>query len=257
MRRARCEWQKWRVKLGAEARPEVVASRLLWAVGYFAVDDYVLPKAQIRGLKMKRKSDKMHGTQVIDARFARKPHGEKKVGIWKWGDNPFSGTRGLNGLRVLMAVMNNWDLKDSNNSVYADRKNGTQIFLSSDIGATFGANRYEFSESRAKGNPDSYEESKFITHTSATEVDFGTPSPPVAPLAMAIGVGEIMYASRVPLDWIGKNIPIEDARWIGNMLGQLSHQQLEDAFRAGNFPADEVDEYVRVLEGRIAELKGL
>ena len=77
------------------------------------------------------------------------------------------GTRGFNGLRVMMAVMNNWDLKDSNNAVYADRKDGTQIFLASDIGATFGANRYEFSESRAKGNLDSYEESKFITHASA------------------------------------------------------------------------------------------
>ena len=27
---------EWRVKLGEEARPEVVASRLIWAVGYFA-----------------------------------------------------------------------------------------------------------------------------------------------------------------------------------------------------------------------------
>jgi hypothetical protein len=249
--------RKWRVKLGAEARPEVVASRLLWAVGYFVNDDYVLPEAQIRGLKMNRKSDKMHGTQVIDARFARKPGGERKIGIWKWSDNPFFGTREFNGLRVMMAVMNNWDLKDSNNAVYADRKNGTQIYLASDIGATFGANRYGFSESRAKGNLDSYIGSKFITHTSATEVDFGTPAPPLNPLAMAAGFGEIMYASRLPLDWIGKHIPVEDARWIGSLLGQLSHQQLEDAFRAGNFPADEVDGYVSVLEKRIAELKGL
>jgi hypothetical protein len=249
--------KKWRVKLGAESRPEVVASRLLWAVGYFANDDYVLPEAHISGLKMRRKSDKMHGTQVIDARFARKPGGEQKIGIWKWGDNPFHGTREFNGLRVMMAVMNNWDLKDSNNAVYADRKNGTQIFLASDIGATFGANRYGFSEYHAKGNLDSYEGSKFITHVSATEVDFGTPSPPLNPLAMAAGFGEIMYAAGMPLEWIGKHIPIEDARWIGSMLGQLSHQQLEDAFRAGNFQADEADAYVKVLEDRIAELKGL
>ncbi|MGC2208498.1 MAG: hypothetical protein WA532_00180 [Candidatus Korobacteraceae bacterium] len=249
--------EKWRVKLGAESRPEVVASRLLWAVGYFANDDYVLPEAHISGLKMKRKSDKMHGTQVFDARFARKPDGEKKIGIWKWSDNPFVGTRAFNGLRVMMAVMNNWDLKDSNNAVYADRKNGTQIFLASDIGATFGANRYGFSEYHAKGNLDSYEGSKFITHVSATEVDFGTPSPPLNPLAMAAGFGEIMYAAGMPLEWIGKHIPIEDARWIGSMLGQLSHQQLEDAFRAGNFQADEADAYVKVLEDRIAELKGL
>jgi hypothetical protein len=34
---------KWKVKLGEEARPETVASRLAWAVGYFANDDYFLP----------------------------------------------------------------------------------------------------------------------------------------------------------------------------------------------------------------------
>ena len=157
----------------------------------------------------------------------------------------------------MMAVMNNWDLKDSNNAVYADSKNSAQIFLASDIGASFGANRYGFSGSRAKGNLDSYKDSKFIVRTSPTEVDFGTPSPPLNPLAMAAGFGEIMYAARTPLDWIGKNIPIEDARWIGSMLGQLSHQQLMDAFRAGNFPEDEVDDYVHVLESRIGELKGL
>ena len=31
---------KWKVKLGSEARPETVASRLVWAVGYFANEDY-------------------------------------------------------------------------------------------------------------------------------------------------------------------------------------------------------------------------
>src|ERR1700747_2127692 len=31
---------KWKVKLGSEARPETVASRLTWGVGYFANEDY-------------------------------------------------------------------------------------------------------------------------------------------------------------------------------------------------------------------------
>ena len=35
---------KWRVKLGPEARPETVASRLVWAVGYAADEDYFLPE---------------------------------------------------------------------------------------------------------------------------------------------------------------------------------------------------------------------
>src|ERR1700678_783222 len=33
---------KWKVKLGTEARPETVASRLVWSVGYFTDEDYFL-----------------------------------------------------------------------------------------------------------------------------------------------------------------------------------------------------------------------
>src|SRR6478672_1555727 len=31
---------KWTVKMGSEARPETAATRLVWAVGYFANEDY-------------------------------------------------------------------------------------------------------------------------------------------------------------------------------------------------------------------------
>src|SRR5437016_5202568 len=34
---------KWKVKLGLEARPETVASRIVWAAGYYADEDYFLP----------------------------------------------------------------------------------------------------------------------------------------------------------------------------------------------------------------------
>ena len=46
----------WRVKLGTEARPEVVASRLLWAVGYYTDVDYNLREAVVRHLRMARGS---------------------------------------------------------------------------------------------------------------------------------------------------------------------------------------------------------
>src|SRR3954468_12715058 len=40
----------WKVKMGEEARPETVASRLLWAVGYHADEDYFLASAQVENL---------------------------------------------------------------------------------------------------------------------------------------------------------------------------------------------------------------
>ncbi|WP_263418986.1 hypothetical protein [Terriglobus albidus] len=246
--------KKWRVKLGEEARPEVVASRLLWAVGYYVNDDYVLEAADIPGIRLSRGGDDTKKGHIREARFSRKPGGQDKIGTWKWGENPFTGTREFNGLRVMMAVMNNWDLKDENNSVYSDKKSGKQIFLVNDVGATFGTNGLSWTKARSKGNIGSFRESKFITRVSDTDVDFATPKQP----NFLIGaVNPKQYAMRIDLDWIGNKIPRNDARWMGEMLGRLSHKQLRDAFRAGHFPTDQIDAYVEIVENRIHELKEL
>ncbi len=249
---------KWRMKVGEEARPEVVASRLLWAVGYYVNDDYLLHVATIQGLHMKRGKERIHnGDQVIDARFERKPGKDTKIGIWEWKTCPFRDTREFNGLRVMMAVLNNWDLKDVNNAVYTNKKTGREIFLVSDIGATFATNELKTSRAQDKGNVKNYVDSKFITKTTATTVDFGTPGAPTGVLVKSAGLMSKAYFQRKGFEWIGENIPREDARWIGSMLGQLTHQQLADAFRAGNFPPESIEEYVTALQDRIAQLKAL
>ncbi len=247
---------KWRVKVGEEPRPEVVASRFLWAVGYFVNEDYVLPQATVSGLRMKRGSPAIQGEQVTDARFARKPGGEKKIGIWRWKDNPFNDTREFNGLRVMMAVLNNWDLKDVNNAVYSDSKTGQQVFLVSDVGATFASNQIS-TRAKDKGNVESYKKSKFITKVDRNRVSFGTPKPPAGlfPVIADISTGD--YMRRMGFDWIGRDIPIADAQWVGSLLAQLSHQQIVDAFRAGHFSPEEITEYVAIVESRIAELQSL
>jgi len=248
---------KWRVKLGEEPRPEVVASRFLWAAGYFVNEDYVLPQADIQKLQIKRGGNLAPNGHITDARFARKPGGEKKIGIWKWKDNPFMGTREFNGLRVMMAVLNNWDLKDVNNAIYSDEKTGQQVFLVSDIGATFATNQIHTTRFKDKGNVDSYKKSKFITKVEDGKVSFGTPRPPAGAGAIFEDTFTGDYMRRMGFDWIGHDIPIADAQWVGSLLAQLSHQQIVDAFRAGHFPPDVVTEYVSIVESRIAELKDL
>jgi hypothetical protein len=244
---------KWRVKLGDEARPEVVASRLLWATGYFVNDDYVIASARVDGLHLQRGEKLVKDGEIEEARFEKKLEQQKKIGIWKWRENPFIGTKEFNGLRVMMAVMNNWDLKDVNNAVYSDKSSDRDILLTSDIGATFGTNGLSWTKDRSKGDVDTFQKSKFITHQSETTIDFGTPAAP----AKVLAVNAKQYQMRRDLEWIGKEIPIADARWIGSLLKQLSHQQLVDAFRAGHFPPDEIDEYVAVVEERIQELSAL
>jgi hypothetical protein len=244
---------KWRVKLGDEARPEVTASRLLWAVGYFADEDYLVDTAHVENLKLTRGEDLVSDGNIVEARFEKKPDGDKKIGIWRWKDNPFTGTKEFNGLRVMMAVMNNWDLKDVNNAVYEDSNSRKDLFLVSDVGATFGTNGLSWSKGRSRGDVHTFTQSKFIKRKTDTEVDFATPAAPTPIEAANVK----KFAMRRDLEWIGRKIPIADARWIGGLLKQLSHQQLVDAFRAGQFPPEDVNEYVSIVESRINELAAL
>jgi hypothetical protein len=245
---------KWKLKLGEEARPETAASRLVWAAGYFADEEYFLPDLIIRNVP----SNLHRGEKYVEpdgythnARLKRYLEGEEKFGTWKWKDNPFTGTRELNGLRVMMALINNWDLKDINNTIYS--VDGNKIYMITDLGASFGSTGRAATRAGGKGNLGVYEESKFIEKLAPPVVDFYVPSRPA--LIHLVEASE--YAARINLEWIGKNIPIDDARWIGKILAQLSPEQIQKAFGAAGFSPKEVAGFSAVVESRIAELNKL
>jgi len=251
---------KWRVKMGVEARPEVVATRLVWAVGYYANEDYFLSAMHVENMPHLKRGQNLVGPDgtVHNVRLKRYLKDEKKIGDWQWRDNPFERQRELNGLRVMMALMNNWDLKDSNNAVYEEGKkdvsNAELRYEVSDLGASFGTTGLSWSQSRCKGNLKSYEHSNFVRKVTPEYVDLTVPSRP-ALVFMFFRPGE--FKRRMDLRWIGKDIPRSDARWIGGLLAQLSAQQLRDAFRAAGYSAEEVEAFAEVVQGRIAELNKL
>jgi hypothetical protein len=251
---------KWKVKFGSEARPETVASRLVWAVGYFANEDYFVPVLHVREMPAHLHRGpplvEPDGTSY-DTRLKRELKGEKKVDVWHWRSGPFTGTREWNGLRVLMALINNWDLKDENNAVYEEHdKNSDElrrVYMVSDLGASFGDVRLTRDRKFSKGNLALYQDSKFIDRMDSEYVDFDTPHRPAA----VVLVNPHEYFSRVRIDWIGKHVPRDDARWIGELLSQLSTSQIRDAFRAAGYSPQVVDGFTSVVESRIAELKKL
>lgn len=262
---------KWRVKLGEEARPETVATRLLWAVGYFTDKDYFLAKIQVTQMQpvSKKRRKRVRGLlepdgTMLNVRLKRRAKDEKKMGTWRWRQNPFSGTRELNGLRVMMALINNWDLKDQNNSIYARKTDGAGedpcgsdpahvMYMVSDIGASFGTAGRVRDRARAKGNLESYQRSKFIRNIGADYVDFNVP----ARESWVLTVNPKEYIRRLHLRWIGQRIPRADAKWMGQLLARLSHEQISDAFRAADYPPDQVDGFSKVVEERIAKLNDL
>jgi hypothetical protein len=129
---------KWKVKVGLEARPETVATRLVWAAGYYVNEDYFLRDIQMDGMPAHlHRGQKLIGPGGTAHNVRLKREDEKKIGIWQWDKVGFAGSREWNGLRVLMALINNWDLKDINNSVY--QQGFRSVYMVGDLGASLGS----------------------------------------------------------------------------------------------------------------------
>lgn len=265
---------QWLVKLGEEARAETAATRLVWAMGYFVDEDYFVPDLRVLGMpKLHRKSKSVDRDGTIsNARLKRRTSGEKKIGNWAWSDNPFNGTRELNGLRVLMALMNNWDLKTENNKIYgekqkeqphdnsenpqdrraADLESRHARYVVSDLGASFG--RTGGFSSRSKGKVNDFEKDNFIEAANAEHVDFVMRTTPASLLRH---LKPRYYRQRVAMAQTVKNVPRADAKWMGTQLAKLSPDQIRTALLAGGFSTAETEEYLKVLRERISELNAL
>ena len=119
----------WVAKLGNEAQPETAAVRLVWAVGYMTEINYLAPCVHIEGAPKPRKDVERcnNGADFANVRFEARPKAVKRLDIWSWKNNPFVGTKEMQGLIVIMAMMNNWDLKDENNKILLVPVNNSEL----------------------------------------------------------------------------------------------------------------------------------
>lgn len=251
--------KKWRAKLGLEAKPETAASRLLWAVGFGANEDYFFSHLKVAHMptKLRRGQDLAgRGGDVPDVRLQRHPGGDKRVGDWNWRHNPFYGTREFNGLRIMMALIANWDLKDDNNAVFADEKNsGVKYFEVSDVGTAFGTAGKRYSNKDSKGNLSAYRHTKLVAHVHKDYIDLNFPKRPPLLSLFEFEWGFFLHQERIA--WIGKRIPRTDAKWLGSLLAQLSPDQIRDAFRAAGYSPEDVEANTQAVMSRIQELSSL
>jgi hypothetical protein len=230
--------KKWVVKVGNESQPETAATRLVWAAGYPTEINYLVPCVKIvNAPKPKKKVEKCEGGGFANVRFEARPEEYKRLDMWSWDKNQFAGSKEFAGLVVLMALVNNWDLKDENNKViYVPGADGAGElrYVISDLGATFGKT----------GN--------FITHSRNEPKKY-----------IRTGFVEKVEGDRVRFEYSGKkgslfdNITVEQAKWVGDLLSQLSEEQVKDAFRAANYTPEEVEGLAQEVLGRINALHTL
>ncbi|MGE5322252.1 MAG: hypothetical protein ACM3SW_05300, partial [Actinomycetota bacterium] len=220
---------EWGVKVGKEARVETAATRLLWAVGYFADEEYYVAELPFKGTPPLRRGEMAQSGKAVAVRMKRHIESRHKIGYWRWDSNPFVGTRELNGLKVMMELMNNTDFKKEHLVVY-DMGGVEQCYMVKDLGASFGrAGSDYFGRAGSKGILKDFEHYDLIRDRGPQYVDF----------------------------WYFKHVPRKDAKWIGDLAGQLSDQQIREAFRAGGFSQAEVEGFARKLREKINELRRL
>ncbi|MDQ4121596.1 MAG: hypothetical protein M3209_09135 [Acidobacteriota bacterium] len=217
--------REWVAKVGNESQAETAAVRLLAAIGYKTEINYLVSSLNIPG----------QGT-FSNVRLEARPENIERLERWQWDKNPFAGTNELQGLKILMALLNNWDLKDGNNMTI--KKSDEMHYIVSDLGATFGSDGgnnlpifWRFG--RSKNNPADFVSSDFIKEIEEGRVEFSFK-----------GKGMKLF----------DDITVEHGRWLADLLTQLSDKQIEDAFRAANYSPEEIKMLSQAVKNRITAL---
>lgn len=222
--------REWSAKIGPEAQTEVVMSRVLWALGYHQPPVYYLPSWTLVEEDDDVKTES-------EARFRPKlDQLERQEEFWSWSDNPFLGTRPLNGLLVVLLMLNSTDLKDDNNSIYEVNgrfpPGGPDVrrwYIVRDLGAALGATGKLFPR---RNWIDGFEQEEFITGVKDGRIQFAY-----------TGRHQQLLAMVTPAD----------VRWAATRLQRITDAQWRDIFRAANY-ADEIrDRYLRKIRQKIEE----
>jgi hypothetical protein len=219
--------REWSVKMATEARVEVALSRIVWAVGFHQPATYYVTR-------WVRSKD---GADTVDhpARFRLEAKDIEKTGEWEFHNNPFTGTRPLNGLWVLMVMFNNWDIKAAQNAIYTVKGEGGATkyqYVARDLGASLG--KTAWIRMATKDDPDGFENEPFIDGVVNNRVVFHYKGSWLEPQVHQIAEPG-------------------DVKWISRLLARLSDKQWSDAFRAGGFTEEESARYIKRMKQKIDE----
>jgi hypothetical protein len=216
--------REWSAKFPPEATTEVVASRLLWGLGYHQPPVYLLTDWRAAGAK--------DPNPQRPARFREKApdlYGLTDTGSWSYYKNPFVDTPQLNGLHVMLG---NSDLKDDQNALYTLNRpveGARRWYVARDLGQTFGRTGLI---DAPRGDIDAFEETAFVDRV----VD-----------------GRVQFHYRGRHNALFDGITVTDVAWICRRLNRLTDRQWRDAFRAGGYDGELAQRFIRKMKTKIAE----
>ena len=241
--------RRWRVKWGAEVQSETFAVRIVWACGYFAETTHYVAEGRIEGAQALQRAAACLDDECrfTAARFELDDPAVKKMfeeHSWAWDDNPFVGSRELQGLKVLSMLLSNWDTKDrrdvargSNTAIFehAGARGREARYLITDWGGSMGS--WGTMITRARWDPAGFEAQtpQFVTGVEGDLIKFG-------------------YTGQRTED-VAFGITVHDVGWLLRYLGRISDRQLGEALDASGATEDERAVFQRALRARITQLQ--
>lgn len=247
---------QWTAKFGTEVNAETFATRLAWAAGYFVEPAYFVASGRIEnvGKLTRAKSHVKSDGSFTDARFEmQREKGVKKIDeeeSWSWLDNPFTGTKELEGLKVMLMLASNWDNKDvrdvkrgSNTAIFrypakaSSSGEAEDHYIITDWGGSMG--KWGGYASREKWDCKGFKSQtkEFVKGVKGDVVQFG-------------------YSGQHTEDF-KRDIKVSDVKWLLQYLGRITDAQLRDGLQASGATPDEVECFTLALRDRISQLKAV
>jgi hypothetical protein len=236
--------RSWVIKFGPEAIPDTFSTRMAWAVGYWVEPNYLVANGVISGVGRltRARADVDQNGVFHDGRFQiRSSSPEYLVNVnWDWDRNPFVGSHELNGLKIMMMLVSNWDDKDyrdaaargSNTALYKD--GDRYIFFIDDWGASLGNWGKVFK--RTKWNcEDYYRQSKdFVKSMQPGAVTWG-------------------YTGQ-HTNLMTDGVRPADAKWLMQYLGRITDDQIHTGLISGGASEEDAGYCTQGVRMRIQEL---
>jgi hypothetical protein len=234
---------KWRVKGGPEPKAESFVTRFVAALGYYADPTAFVAHGKIEGVNsLKRAAGFIQPDGSFSNGSLERRHGNLKelTQDWAWNRNPFLGTKELQGLKVFVMLVSNWDNKDarnrwkgSNTGIAERRLNGRiqLIYRVKDWGQTLGS---WGPEEKPKGwdcGAFTAQTKSFVQGHQGRYVRFGF--------------------TGHHTDDFKNDITVEDVRWLMRYLGRVTDAQIQNGLKASGATPQETACFASQLRERI------
>ena len=240
----------WSVKWGKESHSDVFGSRIAWACGYVTEVEHYIGHGQILNVKgpLKRAGSEIQNGGYFDsARFQLRGDYPKFLvnTSWSWVNNPFRDTPQLNGLKIVMMLVSDWDNKDARD---VDRDTNLGIFEEQ---SPMGLPRYMYLVADWGGSMGKW--GNVATRDKWDAKGFASQTPDFVK-GVHNGLVDFGYQGQRTRDQVD-NIRVSDVQWVLKYLGAITDDQIRKGLAASGATPQEMDTFAAALRDRIEQLK--